>query len=107
MVAVRVNPSDHSEVALSLGEEPPTVKMAAADDGKTGSAAEVLERGEDCRVVIIQSQPPGTQNAAGHDVYALLPVGPVRCRAPLISPNPRRRVGLRGVTVALDPELDR
>lgn len=72
MVAIRVNPKDHSEVALSLAEEPPTVKLVAGQDDKALSAAEVLEQGEPCRAVIVQSQPLGAQNAAGDDVYAFL-----------------------------------
>jgi hypothetical protein len=71
-VAVRVNPDDHSEVALSLGEEPPTVTMAASGDPKTGSAAEILAEGVDCRAVIVQSQPLGTRNQKGVDMYAFL-----------------------------------
>src|SRR3954453_20019198 len=31
-VAVRVDPEDHSQIALSLGEEPPTVTVAASGD---------------------------------------------------------------------------
>ena len=72
MVAVRVNPNDHSEIALSLGEEPPTVTMAAGEDEKTVSAADILENGEPCRAVIVQSQPMGAQNAAGDEVHAFV-----------------------------------
>ncbi len=71
-VAVRVNPNDHSEIALSLNEAPPTVTMAANGDPNTSSAAEVLEYGEHCRAVIVQSQPLGTRNQAGKDMYAFL-----------------------------------
>ncbi len=71
-VAVRVNPDDHSEIALSLGEAPPTVTMAASGDPNTSSAADVLENGEDCRAVIVQSQPLGTRSQAGKDMYAFL-----------------------------------
>src|SRR4051812_3958784 len=69
-VAVRVNPEDHSEIALSLGEEPPTVTMAASGDKNTGSAAEILAYGEECRAVIVQFQPLGTKNPKGDDMYA-------------------------------------
>ena len=34
-VAVRVDPSDHSRIDLSLGEEPPTVTMASSGDPNT------------------------------------------------------------------------
>ena len=72
-VAVRVNPDDHSEVALSLGEEPPTVTMAATGDAKTGSAAEIMATGIDCRAVIVQSQPLGTRSpTSGFDMYAFV-----------------------------------
>jgi hypothetical protein len=71
-VAVRVNPEDHSEIALSLGEAPPTVTMAATGDKNTASAADILANGEDCRAVIVESQPLGTKNQGGVDMYALL-----------------------------------
>ncbi|MEA2449001.1 MAG: hypothetical protein QOG63_933 [Thermoleophilaceae bacterium] len=69
-VAVRVNPEDHSEIALSLGEQPPTVTMAASGDKNTGSAAEILAYGEDCKAVIVEFQPLGTKNPKGDDMYA-------------------------------------
>jgi hypothetical protein len=72
MVAVRVDPSDHSRVALSLGEEPPTVTMASSGDPNTGSAARILEHGVRCKAVIVQSQPLGTRNSKGDDMYAFL-----------------------------------
>jgi hypothetical protein len=71
-VAVRVNPDDHSEIALSLNEEPPVVTMAASGDKNTGSAAEILTHGEDCRAVIVESQPLGRKSPSGVDMYALL-----------------------------------
>jgi hypothetical protein len=113
-VAVRVNPDDHAEIALSLGEQPPTVTMAASGDANTGSAAEILAYGEDCRAVIVESQPLGTKNQKGVDMYALLltvmadgrapyqvPVGnPVPPEAvPLLYPGnnvPAKRMASRG-----------
>jgi hypothetical protein len=71
-VAVRVNPDDHSEIALSLGEAPPTVTMAASGDPNTASAADILASGEDCRAVIVQSQPLGTKNQRGDDMFAFV-----------------------------------
>jgi hypothetical protein len=71
-VAVRVDPEDHEHFCLSLNEAPPTVTMAASGDANTGSAAEILEYGEPCKVVIVQSQPLGTRNPAGNDMYAFL-----------------------------------
>jgi hypothetical protein len=71
-VAVRVDPGDHSRIALSLGEEPPTVTLASSGDPNTGSAARILDYGAPCRAVIVQSQPMGMRNPAGQDMYAFL-----------------------------------
>ncbi len=71
-VAVRVDPNDHSRIALSLGEEPPTVTMARSGDANTGSAARILEYGVPCRAVIVQSQPMGMRNPAGQDMFAFV-----------------------------------
>jgi hypothetical protein len=67
---------------MSLGEEPPTVTMAAGGDPKTGSAAEILADGVDCRAVIVQSQPLGTRNQKGVDMYAFLLTVMLDGRAP-------------------------
>jgi len=71
-VAVRVDPNDHSRIALSLGEEPPTVTMAAGGDPNTGSAARILELGTPCKAVIVQSQPLGMRSSTGKDMYAFM-----------------------------------
>jgi hypothetical protein len=71
-VAVRVDPQEHSRVALSLGEAPPTVTMAASGDPKTGSAQRILDEGEACRAVIVQAQPLGMRNQTGDDMYAFV-----------------------------------
>jgi hypothetical protein len=71
-VAVRVNPEDHSEIALSLNEQPPVITVAASGDKNTGSAAEILAYGEECRAVIVESQPLGRKNPKGVDMYALM-----------------------------------
>lgn len=71
-VAVRVDPNDHSRIALSLGEEPPTVTMAGSGDPNTGSAARILEYGAFCQAVIVQYQPMGMRNPAGNDMYAFV-----------------------------------
>ena len=55
-VAVRVDPKDQNRIALSLGEEPPTVTMASTGDANTGSAARILDLGEPCKAVIVQTQ---------------------------------------------------
>jgi hypothetical protein len=70
-VAVRVDRSDRSRIALSLAEEPPTVTMTSADPN-TGSAARILEYGVRCRAVIVQFQPLGMRNASGKDMYAFM-----------------------------------
>jgi hypothetical protein len=69
-VAVRVDPTDQNRIALSLGEEPPTVTMASTGDANTGSAARILDLGEPCKAVIVQTQPLGMRNAKGDDMYA-------------------------------------
>lgn len=71
-VAVRVDPSDRTRIALSLGEEPPTVTIAASGDPNTGSAARILEHGLHCKAVIVQSQPLGMRNPKGDDMYAFM-----------------------------------
>jgi hypothetical protein len=69
-VAVRVDPNDHSRIALSLGEEPPTVTMASSGDPNTASAARILGQGVPCKAVIVQTQPLGMRNPKGDDMYA-------------------------------------
>jgi hypothetical protein len=71
-VAVRVDPRDHSRIALSLGEQPPTVTMAGSGDPNTGSAARILEYGAPCKAVIVQSQPMGMRSSSGQDMYAFV-----------------------------------
>ena len=71
-VAVRVDPSDHSRIALSLGEEPPTVTMATSRDANTGSAAQILEYGVPCSAVIVASQPMGMRSPTGKDMFAFV-----------------------------------
>ena len=72
-VAVRgYDPGDRSRIALSLGEEPPTVTIASSGDANTGSAARILEHGLPCKAVIVQSQPLGMRNPKGDDMYAFM-----------------------------------
>jgi hypothetical protein len=68
VVAVRVDPQDHSRVGIDLTVDPPEVRMAAASS--QGSAAELLERGTPCEAVIVESQPLGLKSPAGLDMYA-------------------------------------
>lgn len=69
-VAVRVDPDDHSRVALSFGEQPPTVTMASSGDPNSGSAARILDLGESCQAVIVETQPLGMRSSTGKDMYA-------------------------------------
>jgi hypothetical protein len=69
-VAVRVDPNDHSRIALSLSEDPPTVTISSAGEANTGSAARILEQGDSCQAVIVQTQPLGMRNPKGDDMYA-------------------------------------
>ena len=71
-VAVRVDPDDHSRIALSLGEAPPTVTMAGSGDPNTGSAARILEDGVPCEAVIVETQPMGMRSPTGEDMYAFV-----------------------------------
>jgi len=71
-VAVRVDRQDHSHIALSLGEAPPTVTMASEGDPNTGSAARILEYGVSCKAIIVEAQPLGMRNPAGKAMYAFL-----------------------------------
>jgi hypothetical protein len=68
-VAVRVDPNDHSRIALSLGEQAPTVTMSG-NDPNTGSAQRILDDGEPCKAVIVASQPLGMRSRKGDDMYA-------------------------------------
>jgi hypothetical protein len=70
-VAVRVDAADHSRIALSLGEDPPTITMSASSgDPNTASAARILEQGIACKAVIVESQPLGMRSSTGKDMYA-------------------------------------
>jgi hypothetical protein len=82
MVAVRVDPSDHSRIALSLGEKAPTVTMARSGDPNTAPASRVLEFGEPCKAVIVEAQPMGLRSTKGKDMYAFVLTVLVQGRAP-------------------------
>lgn len=70
VVAVRVNPNDHKEIALDLATAPPVVAMAAQPGQET--AADILAKGSVARAVIVQSQPLGMKNPSGLDLYGFL-----------------------------------
>jgi hypothetical protein len=69
VLAVRVNPADHAEVAIDFNSEIPNVKIKASE-GKD-SAAWVLANGTDANVVLVANQPMGLTSAAGDPVQAL------------------------------------
>jgi hypothetical protein len=72
-VAVRVNPEDHSQIALDLATAPPIVTVSAdSGDPSTGSATDVLDHGLPCRAVIVQSLPLGKRNTTGVELYGFL-----------------------------------
>lgn len=68
IVAVRVNPDDHSEIAIDWDTAPPTVALAAQPGQET--AADILAEGSPARAVIVQYQPLGMKNPSGLDLYA-------------------------------------
>jgi hypothetical protein len=70
VVAVRVDPADHSRVGIDFSIEPPVVRLAKTPGKLT--AAEVLEQGDLCEAVIVQFQPLGVQNTARLDMYAFM-----------------------------------
>ena len=68
VVAVRVDANDMSRVALDWETPAPTVRLPQS--AANGSAAEVLARGESCRVIVQQFQELGMTNPAGLPIYA-------------------------------------
>ena len=68
VVAVRVDPADHTKVGIDLTTEPPEVRMAAGSG--QGSAAALLATGTPCEAVIVQFQPTGMKSPSNVDVYA-------------------------------------
>jgi hypothetical protein len=48
------------------------VTIASSGDPKTGSAARILDLGQPCRAVIVETQPLGMRNPRGDDMYAFL-----------------------------------
>jgi hypothetical protein len=71
VVAARVDPNDQSRVGIDFSVEPPVVKLAQTP-GRT-SAQEILERGNPCEAVIIQSEPLGVKSSlSGLDMYAFM-----------------------------------
>jgi hypothetical protein len=67
VVAVRVNPDDHSEIGIDWETAPPAVALAAQPGQET--AADILAKGSPARAVIVQSQPLGLKSPSGLDLY--------------------------------------
>jgi hypothetical protein len=68
--AVRVNPEDHSLVAIDLDSAVPEVTLAPASD-PTHTAAYILEHGTPITVELGNSERRGEKNADGVEMYAL------------------------------------
>ena len=69
-VAVRVDPSDPSRIAIDWQTAPPTV-TAKQEEGTKG-AAEILASGIPAEVVVVQTQPLGMKNQSGIDLHAFV-----------------------------------
>jgi len=70
IVAVRVDPNDHSKVAIDFNSDVPEVTLAANAD-KTQTAAYILANGKPVTVVLVGDQPLNTKNPDGVEMYAL------------------------------------
>ncbi len=68
MVAVRVDATDPSRVAIDWETPPPSVRLPQG--AGNGSAAEILATGLPCRVIIQQFQPLNMTNPAGVPMFA-------------------------------------
>jgi hypothetical protein len=70
VVAVRVDPNDHTKVAIDFDSAVPEVTLAAPTDQKN-TVAWLLANGKPIKVVLVGDQPLGTKNPAGIEMYAL------------------------------------
>lgn len=68
-VAVRVDPADHSRVAIDFATEPPEVRLPESTG--PGSAASILATGKPVVVVLVADQKLGVLNHNGDPVHAL------------------------------------
>lgn len=69
VLAVRVDPTDHTKVAIDFANQPPEVRLPEST-GK-GSAADILATGKPITVVLVANQSIGVQNSHGDPVHAL------------------------------------
>jgi hypothetical protein len=70
-VAIRVDPANHSRVAMDRSQEAPTVTLSEPAAGAP-TAASILATGSLVRAVIIQTEPMSAKNQAGLDIYAFV-----------------------------------
>ena len=68
VVAVRVDANDPTRFAIDWDTPAPKVRLPQA--AANGSAAEVLAKGDACRVIVQQFQDLGMTNPAGLPIYA-------------------------------------
>jgi hypothetical protein len=68
-VAVRVDPVDHSKVAIDFNTPVPEVTLPPSEGHN--SAAWILESGKPITVVLVASEPIGVKTAKGDEVQAL------------------------------------
>ena len=69
VVAVRVDPADHSRVAIDFATQPPDVRLPESTG--PGSAAAILATGKPIVVVLVADQKIGVLNSKGDPVHAL------------------------------------
>lgn len=70
VVAVRVDHTDHSRVAIDFASAVPEITLARSTDN-AHSAAYLLANGKLIKVVLVANQPLGKKNADGVEIYAL------------------------------------
>lgn len=69
IVAVKVDPADHSRVAIDFDTPVPEVTLPAGEG--RNSAAWILEQGTPITVVVVANAPIGVKSAKGDPVHAL------------------------------------
>ena len=69
VLAVRVDATDHSRVAIDFASQPPEVSLPESTG--PGSAADILQNGTPITVVLVANQPIGVTNSKGDPVHAL------------------------------------